>query len=66
MLFTDELEKFIENLKAEKVFIYSGLDTDSKLHTIDPEQKYLQHVPSVDKNSLWTTINNLRVIKTEE
>lgn len=63
--YVDEIEAYIQESQAKKIFIYSGVDTDSGIKTIDVPEKYLSSV-EVDRDTLFPTINNLRVIKTEE
>jgi hypothetical protein len=66
VLYSDELEVYIKSLNLKQIFLYFGVDSDSGLEVDLPESKFWDYGPSIDKETLWILISNLRVIKTED
>lgn len=66
VMFVDELEPYLKGKEPSEIYIYTGTDSDSKITTYEPEQKYLDCGKKVNREVLWPTICNLRVVKTEE
>ena len=66
VLFVDELEAYLLEKGLSQIYIFSGTDSDSKIDVPLPEEKYLNTAKSVERDTLWTIICNLRVVKTED
>ena len=66
VMFVDEMEDYLATTKPSLTYLFSGVDSDSKLAVEEPEEKYLKHCPVINRDALWPSICNLRVVKTED
>lgn len=66
VLYTDEIETWLQDYKPTTTYLFSGTDSDSGLKPEEPEEKYLQHCGELERETLWKLISNLRAIKTEQ
>ena len=64
-LYVDEMEEWINKRNAEKVYINKGVNSDSGLENIVPEEKYWKG-KNEDLDSLYEWVAESRVTKTEQ
>jgi Xaa-Pro dipeptidase len=64
VLFTGEIRQYLLDAKP-KVYLFSGLDSDSGLNVEEPSASYFEGL-AVDRSVLWTVISNLRAVKTPD
>jgi Xaa-Pro dipeptidase len=65
VVFTDDMEAWLVERKATRVFVNGGVNTDSGLENLLPEDKYLKSIESIDKENMYEVLANTRVTKTE-
>lgn len=66
VMFVDQIEEYLKVTKPSVTYLFSGVDSDSKIEAEEPEEKYLRHCSVINRDVLWDVICNLRVRKTEE
>lgn len=64
MIFVSELKQYLADLKP-KVYLFSGVDSDSGLKVDEPNDGFLEGL-TVDRGVLWNVISNLRAVKTPD
>ncbi len=65
IVFTKNLKSYLEEVKPSTIYLFSGVDSDSKLKVDEPSDEYTNGF-KVDRELLWGVISNLRAIKTAE
>jgi Xaa-Pro dipeptidase len=63
--YTEEMEKWLKERKPSKIYINGGINTDSGIPNIIPENKYWENHPIVDKEIIYELLANCRATKTD-
>lgn len=63
--YTEEMEKWLKERKHSKIYINGGINTDSGIPNIIPENKYWENHPIVDKEIIYELLANCRATKTD-
>ena len=65
VIYMDEIDKFIKSANPDTIYLNVGINSDSNLETLVPEDKYLREY-NVDRSKLVNeTIAKSRLIKNE-
>jgi hypothetical protein len=62
--FTEDLEGWLASRGAAKVYLNGGVNSDSGLENMLPEEKYWKGVSGVDKDTMYEVLAECRVTKT--
>jgi len=65
VVFVEDMETWLVERKAARVFINGGVNSDSGIENIIPEEKYWKALENVDKETMYEVLANSRVTKTE-
>ena len=64
-MYSDEMEQYFKESKPEIVYVNLGVNSDSKLTTMVPEEeKYASYCSRVDKTTMHNILVESRVLKT--
>ncbi len=64
VLYTNQVKSYLQE-QAAKVYLFSGLDSDSGLNVAEPSPTDLEGL-QVNREVLWPLISNLRAVKTPD
>ena len=63
--YLDELEQWLKDNGTQKIYTNAGLNTDSGIENMIPDEKYLQGFET-DKETLYPLVANTRAVKSNE
>lgn len=66
MRYVEEMEEWLKERKAEKLYLNTGVNSDSGMENMIPEDKYWRFHENVDQETMYEMLANCRVTKTEQ
>lgn len=66
VFYVDEIEQWLADRKAAQIYLNAGVNSDSGLDNMIPEEKYWKFHEGVDKDTMYEILANCRVTKTEQ
>lgn len=63
--YAEEMQEWLQKRQAAKVYLNGGVNTDSGIENVIPEEKYWKELSAVDKETMWEVLANCRVTKTQ-
>jgi Xaa-Pro dipeptidase len=62
--YVDEMQAWLAERKAARVYLNAGVNSDSGMENMLPEEKYWSSLEGVDKEIMYEVLANTRVTKT--
>jgi hypothetical protein len=62
--YIEDIQEYLNTRHASKVYLNAGVNSDSGVENILPEEKYWKDLAGVDKETMYEVLANCRVTKT--